>query len=209
MSVTPITDSVLERREHIIAAYPDAFTDTYGTISCSPFLYKTGSSWPSPAPGPEMQPFLRQLYPVYNHPITDSWPVILKNIQAYLSECNIRFTAVMGLGWGNQKDEKPFCPLLITIGVEPKSVSSGDAKSAAEHIKEDILYRAGFPALDVAIWELETSFSTGPRLRSLDPSDFGRDDAKYAHPFSSTLSLSIAPLNNPDYEGTEIGRAHV
>ncbi|KAJ3485231.1 hypothetical protein NLI96_g5104 [Meripilus lineatus] len=202
MSVTPITDSKLERREHIIAAYPDAFTDTYGTISCSPFLYKTGSSWPSPALGPEMQPFLRRLYPVYNHPITDSWPVILKSIQAYLSECNMQFTAIMGLGWGNQNDEIPFCPLLITIGVEPQSVSSGDAKGAAEHIKNNILNGAGFLGIDVAIWELQTSLSAGPRLRSLEPLEFKRDNAKYAHPFSSTLSLSIAPLKNPNYEGT-------
>ena len=89
------------RRARIVADYPDAFTDTYGTISGSPFLYKTGSRWPTPGGGPEAQPFLRQLYPIYDHPITNSWSGILENVNGYLGERQMPFTAVTGFGWGN------------------------------------------------------------------------------------------------------------
>lgn len=86
------------RRACILANYPDAFTDMFtdtdGTISSSPFLYKTGSRWPTPAHSPEAQPFLRQLYPVYNHPITDSWPSILEDVKAYLSDRQMPYTAI-------------------------------------------------------------------------------------------------------------------
>ena len=190
------------RRARIVADYPDAFTDTYGTISGSPFLYKTGSRWPTREGGPAAQPFLRQLYPIYDHPIADSWPGILENVEEYLNGRQMPFTAVMGFGWGNQRAKEPFCPLLLTIGMEPYSVTFDDAKTAADYVKGAILDKAGFTKIEVAIWEWKTSFSCiGPKLQSLDPLVDGAV-TEFAHPFASTLSLSIAPHKEPRYEGT-------
>ncbi|KAF5374099.1 hypothetical protein D9615_008836 [Tricholomella constricta] len=197
-----------ERWAQITADYGDAFTDTYGTISGSPFLYKTGSRWPHPKAGPEEQPFPRQICPVNTHRIADSWTNIVRNVEAYLDDHQVHFTAIAGFGWGNQgtwgerAPSEPFCPLLMTIGVKPGSVVFVDAKATADAVKLNISDKAGFPEVEVAIWEWTTGFAgMGPELPSLNPLLDG-DVTKLAAPFSSVLPLAIAPLKGPQYEGT-------
>ena len=90
----------------------------------------------------------------------------------------------------------------MTIGMEPDSVTFDDAKTAADHVKGTILDKAGFPKVEVAVWEWKTSFSCiGPKLQSLNPLVDGVV-TEFAHPFASTLGLSIAPLKEPYCEGT-------
>ncbi|KAI9065015.1 hypothetical protein FKP32DRAFT_1675147 [Trametes sanguinea] len=155
-------------------------------------------------------PFRRELRPVNDHPITDSWDGILTDVEAYLADAGQVFTAIMGLGFANQQDpmetgepNPPFCPMVMTICVEPKTVPFEDAKSIADHVKAHILAEAGFPNIDVAIWEFTTSFfgTSGPRLPPLDPL-FDGETVQLAHPFTSTLGIPIAPLVNPRIEGT-------
>ena len=192
----------VDRRATIVADYPDAFTDTYGTVSGSPFLYKTGSRWPQPEGGPDAQPFLRKLYPVNSHRITNTWTSIVFHVEVYLDEHQVPFTAVAGFGWGNEGSREPFCPLLMTIGVKPGSVAFADAKTTADAIKSRILDKASFSDVEVAIWEWTTGFAgVGPKLSSLEPLV---DEAvtDFAAPFSSILPLPIAPLKGPNYEGT-------
>ncbi|KAG8897721.1 hypothetical protein FRB99_007972 [Tulasnella sp. 403] len=189
-------------RVRLTANYPAAFTDTHGTPSGQPFVYRTGEAWSKPEGGPEAYPHVRELRPVYGHPITDSWPGILDNVKAYLGERGQAFTAIMGFGWANAGDERPVCPLLLTIGVEPKSLAFDDAKTAAHHVKSNILGQAGFSNI-VAFWEFTTSFSgIGPKLRSLNPL-VDRAATEFAHPYASTLGLFIAPLiKGANYEGS-------
>ncbi|KAJ6625106.1 hypothetical protein B0H10DRAFT_1942713 [Mycena sp. CBHHK59/15] len=189
-----------DRRAVIVADYPDAFSDTYGTPSRSPVLYKTGGRWPQPKGGPDAQLFLRQMYPVNDHPIAESWTGIVRNVEAYLDKHQMPFTAVTGFGWGNQGAGEPFCPLLVTIGVEPGSVAFANAKITADAVKSTILGKAGFPKVEVAIWEWTTGFAVGPEL-PLNPLVDGVI-AEFAAPFSSVLPLAIAPLKGPHYEGT-------
>ena len=189
-------------RTRITDNYPDAYTDTYGTVSGLPFIYKTGAAWPKRGGGPQAQPYIRELRPIHGHRIIPSWNGIVKNIEAYLRERRQGFTAIMGFGWANAGDKTPFCPLLVTIGVEPKTVIFEDAKTSADHVKNIILGKAGFPDIDVAVWEWTTSFSyIGPKLRSLHPLVDGAI-TEFAHPFTSSLGLAIAPLKKPYYEGT-------
>ena len=192
----------VDRRAIIVTDYPDAYTDTYGTVSGSPFLYKTGGPWPQPKGGPDAQPFLRQLYPVNGHRIANAWTSIVLHVEVYLDEHQVPFTAVAGFGWGNQGAREPFCPLLMTIGVKPNSVAFADAKTTADAVKSSILDKAGFSDVEVAIWEWTTGFAgVGPKLPSLDPL-VDAAVTEFAAPFSSVLPLPIAPLKGPNYEGT-------
>jgi len=189
-------------RTRLTDKYPDAFTDTYGTISGAPFVYKTGSAWPKRQGGPEAQPYIRELRPIHGHHIMSSWVGIVRNVEAYLKEHGQGFTAIMGFGWANVGDKIAFCPVLVTIGVEPKTVAFEDAKTAADYVKSAILGQAGFHDIDVAIWEFTTSFSgIGPNLPSLHPLVDGAV-TEFAHPFASPLGVPIAPLKKPYYEGT-------
>jgi hypothetical protein len=123
-------------------------------------------------------------------------------VEAYLNECQMQFTAVMCFGWGNQEAKEPFCPLLMTIGMEPNSVSFDGAKTAADYVKGNILDVAGFPKIEVAIWERKTSFlGIGPKLQSLDPLVDGAV-TEFASHFASTLPIAIAPHKKSHYEGT-------
>ena len=189
-------------RSRLTDKYPDAFTDTYGTISGAPFVYKTGPAWPKRQGGPAARPYIRELRPTHGHRIMSSWVGIVRNIEAYLKEQGQTFTAIMGFGWANEGDKIPFCQVLVTVGVEPKTVAFEDAKTAADHIKSTILGQVGFRDIDVAVWEFTTSFSViGPKLPSLHPLVDGAV-TEFAHPFASPLGLPIAHLEKSYYEGT-------
>ncbi|KAG0127670.1 hypothetical protein HOY82DRAFT_541833 [Tuber indicum] len=188
-------------RSRLTDHYPDAFTDTHGTVSGAPFVYKTGQPWPERIGGPEAQPLIRETRPVHDHPITSSWSKILRDTDAYLKARGVKCTAITGFGFANAGEKTPFCPLLVTIGVLPMTVAFEEAKTAAEHIKGVILSRAGFPDIDVAVREWTTSLSgCSPKLPSLDP--LIDPVAEFRHPFASTLGLYVAPLKAPYYEGT-------
>ncbi|KAG8736674.1 hypothetical protein FRC10_009052 [Ceratobasidium sp. 414] len=189
-------------RSRLTKHYPDAFTDAYGTVSGAPFVYKSGPAWPNRKGGPDARPYIREIRPVHGHPITSSWPKILRNIEAYLDGRGVKLTAITGFGFSNAGDKTPFCPLLVTIGVPPKTVAFEVAKTAAEHVKGTILSQAGFHDIEVAVREWTTRLSgSGPKLPSLNPLVDG-PTAEFRHPFASTLGLYVAPLKTPYYEGT-------
>ena len=201
--------------------YPQAFTDTHGTPSQGPLLYKTGAAWPEPPLGPEGQPYLREYRPAaHTHPIAKVWGEIREAIAAYLDELDIKVTVITGLGFANSqpnanpktktrigvklkksKREAAFCPLVILIGVLPETIEFTTAKVAAEHVKDAILAPAGFGDLDVAVREWATRQSGGARLPLLDPVING-DIAALMHPFSTTLGIAVAPAKKPSAEGT-------
>jgi hypothetical protein len=108
----------------------------------------------------------------------------------------------MALGFANVREKTAFCPLVVTVGVQPETIEFELAKSVAEHVKINILTKAGYGDIEVAIWEFETFFSSaGPKLPSLDPELDGAV-AEFRHPFASTLGIAIAPFKQTRYEGS-------
>ncbi|KAL4244521.1 hypothetical protein ABKN59_009801 [Abortiporus biennis] len=103
--------------------------------------------------------------------------------------------------WPRRKRKPPFCPLLIWIGVYPKSLLYETAVVSAEAIKE-ILTQAGFPEIEVAFREsvVTRSSGVGPKLLSFDP--LLDSIPELTKPFTPTLGLPIAPAKTPYYEGT-------
>ena len=59
----------------------------------------------------------------------------------------------MRAGVHRQRWKIPFCSLSLTTGVAPKTVVFEEAKTTADYVKSTILGTAGFPNIDVAVWE--------------------------------------------------------
>ncbi|KAJ7755319.1 hypothetical protein DFH07DRAFT_868423 [Mycena maculata] len=161
-------------------SHPGTHSGFYGLPTNPRCIYKTGKAWPVP-PGPEAYRVHREARPIFNHDIQLVW--------LQLGE------AVYGL-----LDFQKAGPLHLWIGVEPGSLSSEDAQTAAEGCK-GILAEAGFPDVEIAFREPIYSPSTGPKLLKhsvsiVDPT------ADFRSPLIPALGVQIAPKKTPHFEGT-------
>ncbi|KAI5999616.1 hypothetical protein EDD15DRAFT_2237830, partial [Pisolithus albus] len=115
---------------------------------------------------------------IYKSP--ESWRVHDHPLQPVWCE-GVRWTSI---------DPERFSPLLIWIGVEPKSLRYELANTAAE--------AAGFSGIEIGFREsVVTRSVAGPKML---PFNFLRDS--FRKPFTPALGLAIAPLKNPQFEGT-------
>ena len=183
----------------LTSKYPNAYRDFYGSKTAC--VYKSGHDWPVRT-GPEAQRIIREARPVYSHPIGPVWLAIGKRIYEYLDSVRLAWTSINPLAYADTEEAKPFCPLIISIGVMPSSLVYENAVVAADGVKA-ILAEANFPDIEVAFVEsvvTHTRSATGPKLQSFDP--LFDDVFEFRKPFTPTLGLSIAPLKHPYYEGT-------
>lgn len=178
--------------------YPNAYKDFYG--GGPPCIFKSGPDWHT-RKGPQAQGIEREARPVYRHPIQHTWLSIGTRICSYLDSIGVKWTFVNPLAYADAGEAKPFCSLILSIGVKPYSLLYKAAVTAAGVIKT-ILTEAGFPAIEVAFVEsvVTRSVAAGPKLLSFDPLFDNVPDLR--KPFTPTLGLSIAPLNYPHLEGT-------
>jgi hypothetical protein len=109
------------------------------------------------------------------------------------------WTSVNPLAYANAGEPRPFCPLIICVGVNPGSLLYEAAFAAATVVKT-ILTDAGFPDIEVAFIESVVTRFTGPKLLSFNPLVDKVPDLR--KPFTPTLGLSIAPRKHPYFEGT-------
>lgn len=179
--------------------YPNAYKDFFDMPSGAPCIYKSGPAWPE-CQGPQIRRFIRELRPVYGHPIAGSWRKIGTEISKYLDSCSVMWTSIDPVAFANAGEKIPFCPFLVWIGVKHDTLLFDNAVAAANAIKA-ILTSAGFPEIEVAFRESEVTRSIGgPKLhpfnRLVDPIP------EFRKPFTPTLGLSIATLKTPHYEGT-------
>ena len=167
--------------------------------SGAPCIYKSGPAWPERT-GLEAQPYIRELRPVYGHSITNSWFDIGTDIYKCLDSRSVQWTSIDPVGFANAGEDTPFCPLLMWIGVRHKTLSFDNAVSAANAVK-DILCKAGFPEIEVAFRESVVTRSVGgPKLLPFNP--LIDSVPNFRKPFTPTLGLSIAPLEDLGNEGT-------
>ena len=189
------TDNIASMATRLTDKYPNAYSDFYP--SRAPCVFKSGPDWPI-RNGPQAQGIEREARPVYGHAIEPTWCSIGENIYEYLDSINLEWTSINPLAYANAGESKPFCPLILSIGVKPHSLLY-DAAVAATAIIKDILTQAGFPDIEVAFVESVVTRS-GPRLLSFDP--LLDEVPNLRKPFTSALGLSIAPLKYPHFEGT-------
>lgn len=175
--------------------YHNAFSDFRG--SSTPCIYKSGPAWPLPG---GLEAWCdREARPVYHHAIADIWLSLGKHIYLRLDELGVRWTSINPLAYADAGQAVPFCELMLSIGVIPRSLQYAAAVIAADAVKT-ILAEAGFATLDVAFVESVVTLSGGAKLMPFDPLlDYVPDMRK---PFTSVLGLGIAPLRHPHFEGS-------
>jgi hypothetical protein len=180
--------------------YPNAYSDFYP--SGTPCIFKSGPDWPI-RKGPQAQGIEREARPVYGHAIGPTWRSIGVEIYQYLDSMSLKWTSINPLAYANAGEAKPFCSLILSIGVKPHSLLYDAAVAATTTVKK-ILATAGFPDIEVAFVESVVTRSVtgtaGPKLLSFDPLLDEVPDLR--KPFTTTLGLAIAPLRHPHFEGT-------
>jgi hypothetical protein len=192
-------DDVVSVATRLTDKYPNAYSDFYP--SRTPCVFKSGPDWPV-RKGPQAQGIEREARPVYGHAIGPTWLSIGKRIYQYgLDSIGVKWTSINPLAYANAGEAKPFCSLIISIGVKPHSLLYEAAVAAATVVKK-ILAEAGFPDIEVAFVEsvVTRSVAAGPKLLSFDP--LLDDVPDLRKPFTTALGLSIAPLKYPHFEGT-------
>ncbi|KAL1726219.1 hypothetical protein EV714DRAFT_255093 [Schizophyllum commune] len=201
---TGITAWVADETDRLTDNYPCAYTDFWG--SRIPCVYKTGSLWPALTPaycGYWRSRIVREARPVYGHPISPSWLSTGQKICDVLDHHRIKWTSVDPLAFADAEEAEPLCPLLIYIGVLPRSLPYDDAVVIAGTVKE-ILADTGHPDVEVAL--AESLYRGSSRERKWDPLDmmydFLDDHLALCKPFTATLGIPIAPLGDPQREGT-------
>ena len=188
----PVSDE-----ERLSAFYPNAGYDFYGTPSGALCVYKTGQAWPVRT-GPESQRIIREARGVHDHPMQPTWPDLGRRVCGLLNEKNVVWTSVDCLAFA-EAGETRFSPLLIWIGVEPKSLAYELANTAAEAITY-FINEAGFNDFEIGFRESVVTHSAGPKMLSFDP--LNDSVPEFREPFTPTLGLFIAPFKTPHYEGT-------
>ncbi|KAH8113198.1 hypothetical protein DFH11DRAFT_367544 [Phellopilus nigrolimitatus] len=182
----------------LIDKYPNAYSDFYP--SRTPCIFKSGPDWPV-RKGPQAQGIELEARPVYAHAIAPTWRSVGESIYQSLDSMSLNWTSINPLAYANPREAKPFCSLILSIGVKPRSLLY-DAALAATAFVKNILAGAGFPDIEVAFVELVVtrSVAAGPKLLSFDPLLDEVPDLR--KPFTTALGLSIAPLRYPHFEGT-------
>jgi hypothetical protein len=162
-------DIVVSDASRLTNGYPAAYKDFYGLPSSPPCVYKSGPAWRERT-GPNSHRIIREARSVYNHPIANQWRAIGTRIYQFLDTQSIKWTLIDPVAFAKEGEVKPFCPLLLWIGVYPESLLCTAAVAAAEAIKE-ILAQVGFPKIEVAFREsvVARSAALGPKLLSFNP----------------------------------------
>ncbi|CAL1712109.1 unnamed protein product [Somion occarium] len=191
------TETLVSNATRLTDKYPNAYSDFYG--SDTPCVFKSGPDW-HVRKGPQTRGIEREARPVYRHPIGPTWLSIGRRIYDYLDSIGVKWTSINPLAYADAGEAKPFCSLILSIGVKPDSLLYDTAVDAAAAVKV-ILAEAGFPDIEVAFVEsIVTHSVVGPKLLSFDP--LLDDVPDLRKPFTTALGLSIAPLKYPHFEGT-------
>ena len=197
---TESTDDDDATKIPLTQTYPNAYSDFHGCGT--PCIFKSGPQWPiSKGPQTGWKGVVREPRPVYRHAIQPAWVSIGQRIYQELDSFNVMWTSINPLAYANAGERKPFCPLIICIGVKPNTLPYEKAVAAAAIVK-NILAEAGFPDIEVAFVEsvVTRSAGPGPKLLPFDP--LLDDVPELRKPFSPALGLSIAPKKYPYHEGT-------
>ena len=192
------TDDCDATKTPLTQKYPNAYSDFLGCGT--PCIFKSGPDWPI-SEGPQIgwKGVVREPRPVYRHAIQPAWISIGQRIYQELDSFDVMWTSINPLAYANAGERKPFCPLIISIGVKPNTLPYEKAIAAAAIVKK-ILAGAGYHDLEVAFVESVVTRSAGPTLLPFNP--LLDDVPELRKPFTPALGLSIAPGKYPYHEGT-------
>ena len=174
------TNDIVPKATRLTDNYANAYSDFYG--SGTPCIFKSDPSW-RVRKGPQAQGIEREARPVYRHAIEPTWRSIGKCIYDKLDSIGVKWTSINPLAYADAGEAKPFCSLILSIGVKPHSLLY-DAAVAAAAAVTGILAEAGFHALEVAVVEsvVTRSVAAGPKLLLFEPLFDNIPDPLRQHP---------------------------
>ncbi|KZT23693.1 hypothetical protein NEOLEDRAFT_1157202 [Neolentinus lepideus HHB14362 ss-1] len=195
-------DDVVYTATRLTEKYPNAYSDFYG--SATPCVYKSGPDWPG---------IVREPRPVHGHAIQLAWVSIGTRICDELESVGIIWTSVNPLAYANAGEPKPFCPLIICVGVNPGSLLYEAAVAAAAVVK-NILTDAGFPDIEVAFIESVVTRFTGPKLLSFNSlvdrvPDLRKPLTPHSYPYDEGSAALYFRLSKDDDGVVVLACAHV
>jgi hypothetical protein len=125
-------EAAVSDAERLSAFYANAIYDFYGTPSGAQCVYKNGDAWPIRT-GPESQWIIREAHGIYGHPMQATWRELGERVHTLLHNKEVRWTSMDPLAFA-EAGKTMFSPLLIWIGVEPKSLAYELANTVAEAV---------------------------------------------------------------------------
>lgn len=136
-------DNVDSKATCLTDKYANAYSDFYG--SGTPCVFKSGPAW-HVREGPQAQGIVREARPVYRHAIGPTWLAIGKRIYDNLDSDGVQWTSINPLAYADAGEAKPFCPLILSIGVKPHSLLYNAAIAAAAIVRASLLRLASPPS---------------------------------------------------------------
>ena len=171
----------------------------YAGLPSSPRLLARTSTnlWEKPK-GLEAYRKLKQLGVVINHKLNTVWEDnVAPIIHARLDEMGVKWTStdIVRIGVVGESS----APVILWIGVTPKSLDSENANTAAFRCL-DVLKEANITDVHVEIRESSVTRFAGPKLLSPIPSS--NPTVAVHHPLSHALGLPISAQATPYIAGT-------
>ncbi|KAH9986587.1 hypothetical protein BJV77DRAFT_965122 [Russula vinacea] len=178
----------------------------YSGLPSGPVLVaRTGATlWKAPT-GPEAYRVIRELRAVGNHALKQVWEDDLAlKLHAILNSMEVKWTSTDVVRIANEGESS--APVILWIGVIPKSLSGDDGVIVASKCRE-LLVEFNITDVDVEIRESVVTRSAnlrsaGPRLLDLDPYSYCDPTLGVREPLRSTLGLPICAQSMPLAEGT-------
>lgn len=175
----------------------EAFSYYAGLPSRPKLVFRTGTTpWVDPT-GPEEYPELKELKPVFGHKIATVWKNLGNKVYHYLDLLKIMWTSIDVVRFA-KVGEAPG-PVVLWIGVTPKSLSGNEAYTAGLGC---LTLLEEFDITDVEVEFRESVYSqlAGPKL--LDPVSDEDPTVSVRGPLTPVLGLQIAAKRTPSVEGT-------
>ena len=157
----PLFDDSVASTSHLSVSELEAIYYYAGLPSSPKLISRTGTIPWKPPTSMEAYRVLRELRPVFNHKIITVWNVLADKVLEYLDSLKIRWTSIDGVRFA--EIGKAPGPVVLWIGVTPKSLSGEDAHTAAFGCL-DILKKFDITDVDVEFRESVYTRSLGPKL---------------------------------------------
>ncbi|KAH8111889.1 hypothetical protein DFH11DRAFT_1512491 [Phellopilus nigrolimitatus] len=175
----------------------------YAGLPSSPLLVARTCTTPWEAPrGPEAYRVLKEVRPVGNHPLADVWEDNLAlKLHALLDSMDVEWTSTDVVRIGLAKEPSAPAPVILWIGVFPKSLSGDDGVAVVYKCRE-LLVEFDIADVDVEIRESVVTRSAGPGPKLLKPTRSSDFTERAREPLTTTLGLPICAQSTPCVEGT-------
>jgi hypothetical protein len=206
LSDSPTTGSTPLSKSSLTLPSPPSPTEArcyyYGLPSAPVLVARTGTTpWKVPT-GPEAYLVDKELRPVGNHMINTVWEDDMAlRLHTLLDSKEVKWTSTDVVRHGSlEVYSGPLItePVILWIGVVPKSLSHNDGVIVASQCQE-LLLEYDIADVDVEIRESVVTCSAGPKL--LKPAYCSDDIVDGCEPLTTTLSLPICAQSTPWSEG--------